>query len=72
VSTVREFALRAAERLFEDKEAFRGREKRYDVSFDGRRILMTDTLQKVNLSIRVVQNWFAEFRDRQQPRRGSD
>jgi Tol biopolymer transport system component len=72
VSTVPEFALGAAERLFEDKEAFPGRGMRYDVSFDGRRILMTDTLQKVNLSIRVVQNWFAEFRDRQQPRRGFD
>jgi eukaryotic-like serine/threonine-protein kinase len=69
VSSVRDFALGAAERLFEDKEAFAGRALRYDVSFDGRRILMTETLQKANLSIRVVQNWFAEFRDRQQPRR---
>ena len=71
VSSVREFAP-AAERLFEDKEAFSGRGMFYDVSFDGQRILMTETLQKANLSIRVVQNWFAEFRDRQQPRRSSD
>jgi Tol biopolymer transport system component len=72
VSSVRDFALGAAERLFEDKDPFPGRGIRYDVSFDGRRILMTETLQKANPSIRVVQNWFAEFRDRQQSRRGSD
>ena len=57
VSSVGDFALGATERLFEDKEAFPGRGIRYDVSFDGRRILMTETLQKANLSIRVVQNW---------------
>jgi eukaryotic-like serine/threonine-protein kinase len=61
VSSVRDFALGAAERLFEDKDAFPGRGLRYDASLDGRRILMTETLRKANLSIRVVQNWFEEL-----------
>ena len=61
VSSERDFALGAAERLFEEKDGFPGRGLRYDVSFDGRRILMTETLRKANLSIRVVQNWFEEL-----------
>jgi hypothetical protein len=64
VSTVREVSLGAAERLFEDKDAFPGRGIRYDVSFDGRRILMPEMLQKANLSIRVVQNWHEELKQR--------
>jgi Tol biopolymer transport system component/predicted Ser/Thr protein kinase len=65
VAFVPKFEPGAAERLFEDKEVFPGRGMSYDVSFDGQRILMREVLEKANLSIRVVQNWFAEFRNRQ-------
>jgi eukaryotic-like serine/threonine-protein kinase len=61
VASVPDFVLGAAEPLFDDKEAFPGRGMHYDVSFDGRRILMTETVRKANLSIRVVQNWFEEL-----------
>ena len=40
----------------------------YDVSADGRRFVVVETLEPVEAeppSIRVVQNWFAEFKDRQ-------
>ena len=42
--------------------------RNYDVSADGRRFVVVETLEPVEAeppSIRVVQNWFAEFKDRQ-------
>ncbi|MCZ6515522.1 MAG: hypothetical protein O6850_06630 [Acidobacteria bacterium] len=37
----------------------------YDVSADGRLVLV-DTVESEEAKIAVVQNWFAEFRDREQ------
>ena len=40
---------------------------RYDVANDGRRFVLRETLEDDKpISIHVVQNWFAEFRDREQ------
>ena len=41
----------------------------YGVSADGQRFVMVETLEtgeEKPLSIRVVQNWYEEFRDREQ------
>jgi hypothetical protein len=41
---------------------------RYDVSADGKRFLTSETLQNNESkahAIHIVQNWFAEFEDRQ-------
>ena len=43
----------------------------YDVSLDGQRFILAepvgyDETEALQATIRVVQNWFAEFRDRQQ------
>ena len=44
---------------------FEGPNWRYDVALDGRFVLV-ETLEQPAPAIRVVQNWFAEFRDREQ------
>ena len=44
-------------------------EPRYDVSADGRRFVLTEPVagaEEKPQSIHVAQNWFAEFRDREQ------
>ena len=52
--------------LFEAPDAFSGRSQRYDVTADGQRFLYTESVGEGKPSeIRVVQNWFAEFKDRQ-------
>ena len=38
----------------------------YDVANDGQRFVLRETLSNKPVSIHVVQNWFAEFRDRKQ------
>ncbi len=37
----------------------------YDVTTDGQHFVMKKILERPKASIHVVQNWFAEFRDRQ-------
>ena len=70
ISTVPDPLLGAASPLFEDRDGLsRGRGWHYDVSSDGRRFVLVETLKKSTLSIRVVQTWFAEFRHPQQSRR---
>ena len=57
----------AAHELFTDERAFAGRGHRYDVAPDGQRFVVVETLEESPPPvIRVVQNWFAEFRDRDQ------
>jgi eukaryotic-like serine/threonine-protein kinase len=68
VTTVPNLSLGPATRLFEDKDGLAGRGLNYDVSSDGRSFVLPETLQKSTLTIHIVQNWFAEFRDRKQPR----
>ncbi len=61
------FLVGSARRLFDGQDAFVGRGHRYDVSADGQRFVMVETLEDPPPPlIRVVQNWYEEFRDREQ------
>ena len=71
VSTEQGFVLGQPERLFEseDLRAVAYASPRYDVSADGKRFLTTTPAEDENASppsIRVVENWYEEFRDREQ------
>jgi len=70
VRIVPEFAAGPGTRLFSHPAFTNQNEPNYDVSADGRRILLPDRMggQNGERIIRVVQNWFAEFRDRQRSR----
>ena len=43
-----------------------GQRTRYDVSRDGQRFVVAEPAEQGSRTIRVVQNWLTEFRDRQQ------
>lgn len=72
VSTEGEFSASSPTELFEHPGVQRdGHYPYYDVSLDGRRFILTepvgyDATEAPQATIRVVQNWFAEFKDRQQ------
>ncbi len=56
-------------RLFEHPSLSSGPlDPQYDVSADGQRFVLTEPVdvEAPELSIRIVQNWFEEFRERQQ------
>jgi len=65
VSTSRSFWLGTAERLFEHPGITDILSPQYDISADGQRFLVAEPVGG-EPSIRIVQNWFAEFKDRQQ------
>ena len=51
---------------FEDEEALDGRGHQYDVSADGERFVLVETVEESSpVAIHVAQNWFAEFQDNQ-------
>ena len=53
--------------LFEVKSAFDGRGHTYDVSADGKQFVIAEPVGEPSpLAIRVVLNWYEEFRDREQ------
>ncbi|MCP5115250.1 MAG: hypothetical protein GY953_30835 [bacterium] len=62
------FALGPATRLFEhSKLRAESVQPNYDLSADGERVLLAEPVgEAAEPSVRVVQNWFAEFRDRRQ------
>ena len=65
VTATPNFSVGRAERLFEDSGLRLGRG--FDVSADGRRFVVVETVKEPDPpTIRVVQNWFEEFRDRAQ------
>ncbi len=68
VTTSPVFSPGGAQPLFEDKTAFVDRGQQYDVTPDGQRFVVVETLRDADAgqSIHVVENWFAEFRDREQ------
>ena len=74
VSTEQGFILGQPQRLFESEDLQLGRLSayagpQYDVSADGKRFLTTAPDEDENApppSIRVVENWYEEFRDREQ------
>ncbi|MBI3695069.1 MAG: PD40 domain-containing protein [Acidobacteria bacterium] len=65
VRTAPEFVAGPATRLFSHAALTYQTEPNYDVSADGQRILLPERVGGQERMIRVVQNWFAEFRDRQ-------
>ena len=64
VSTEPSFSLGRAKRLFEHPNFTAAPVPQYDVSADGERFVVAEPVGET--SIRIVQNWFAEFKDRQQ------
>ena len=67
VTTSPEFSVGPATRLFEHPSLTRSFYPQYDVSADGQRFVLAAPVEAEGAepSIRVVQNWFEEFRDRQ-------
>jgi dipeptidyl aminopeptidase/acylaminoacyl peptidase len=63
-----EFAAGTPVRLFAHAAFTRWTDPNYDVSSDGQRVLVAESLggRGRTRKIQVVQNWFAEFRDRDQ------
>ena len=62
------FTSGAVTRLFQDA-SLPGTTHRYDVSADGRRFVLTEPVavaEEKPPSIHIVQNWYEEFRDREQ------
>ena len=53
-------------RLFQDKDRFRTRSLRYDVTPDGQLFLFPEVVEEPRPAIRVVQNWFSGFRQGRQ------
>ena len=65
VTTTPNFSVGGAKRLFEDSGLGVG----FDVSADGRRFVVVETLdqeESAKPAIHFVQNWYEEFRDREQ------
>ena len=63
------FSVGLATRLFEHPSLITASSfPQYDVSADGQHIVLAEPRggKVPELSIRVVQNWYAEFRDREQ------
>ena len=60
------FSTGTTRRLFRDRELWDSSRlgTKYDVSADGQRFVLVETLADAAPAIHVVQNWFAEFRDR--------
>jgi len=68
VSTSPSFTSGATTRLFQHPNLRAPVEHRYDVSRDGQRFVLVETVESEEAkasSIHVVENWLAEFRDRQ-------
>ena len=68
VSTRPAFAMGSVTRLFDRTSLARaGGSSGYDVSADGKRFLVSEPVaETLQPSIRVVENWYEEFRDREQ------
>ena len=63
------FSVGSVTRLFEHPSLAAGlRIAQYDVSADGERFLLADPVgaEAQEPAIRIVENWFTEFKDRQQ------
>lgn len=64
VRTTPQFAVRATTRLFSYRGFSDTIDSNYDVSPDGRRIILPEKVGIEEPTIRAVQDWFAEFRER--------
>ena len=66
VETTAGFSAREPLRLFSELSLQRGNYQNYDVSPDGRRFVVVEDVEVAPPRIHVVQNWYEEFRDREQ------
>ena len=69
VATTPSFTSGAVTRLFQDANLLGIGDFRYDVSADGRRFILKEPVagtEEKPPSIHIVQNWYEEFRDREQ------
>ncbi len=69
VSTAQGFSPGTPELLFRDRWLRGYFKQRYDVSADGQRFVLREAVEgEIGKppAIRVVQNWYEEFRDREQ------
>ena len=69
VTTTPRFSPGAPRRLFQDRSFGGLPAPQYDVSADGRRFVLVEGLEGEEVrppSIGVVQNWYEEFRNREQ------
>ena len=67
VSAGATFSVGASQRLFQHPSLAISFYSHYDVSADGKRFLIAEPVgEAVEPQIRVVQNWYEEFRDRKQ------
>jgi len=64
VRTKPEFAAGATARLFSHAGFTLASDSNYDISPDGQRIILPESVGTQQPMINVVQNWFAEFRGR--------
>ena len=65
VSTDPSFSAGPAQRLFQYRDQTAEMGQNYDVSADGRFVVVEPAEDNPEPTIRVVQNWFEEFRDRE-------
>ena len=68
LTTEPEFTVGKAVRLFEHTGITRVGGQQYDVSADGQRFVVTDSVEEeeATSAVRIVQNWFAEFKETQE------
>ena len=66
VETAPGFSAGEASRLFSDLSLQQGNYPNYDVSPDGQRFVTVESVGNATAAIHVVQNWFEEFRGRDQ------
>ena len=66
VSTTPTFSIGRPVRLFDGEGVFAGRGHNYDVTTDGQRFVVAEQVEGGDSTIHVVQNWYEEFRDREQ------
>ena len=67
VATKPDFSAASMEQLFSSPGLVGGSMANYDVSVDGKSFVLVEPVEAVQApAVRVVQNWFAEFRDREQ------
>ena len=65
VATTPAFTPGSSKQLFELPGSFNQRGQAFDVTADGRFVVFEPTGETTQRMMRVVENWFAEFRDRQ-------
>ena len=67
VTTAASFSTGSATKLFWHESLKGDAAHPYDVSADGQRFVVLERVgQQAAPAVRVVENWFAEFRDREQ------